>query len=84
MFEKTIKLLDSFIEMGVPGFDCIVLKDGEPIFRRTKGFSNLEAKVQMNGKERYNIYSCSKLITCIAALQLYEKGLLGLEDKLSK
>ena len=83
MFEKTIKLLDSFIEMGVPGFDCIVLKDGEPIFRRTKGFSNLEAKVQMNGKERYNIYSCSKLITCIAALQLYEKGLLGLDDKLS-
>lgn len=84
MFEKTIKLLDSFLDMGVPGFDCIVLKDGEPIFRRTKGYSNLEDKIPMKGDERYNIYSCSKLITCVAALQLYEKGLLSLDDKLSE
>lgn len=83
MFENTIKMLDSFLDMGIPGYDCIVLKDGEPIFRRTKGYSNLEDKIPMKGDERYNIYSCSKLITCVAALQLYEKGLLGLDDKLS-
>ena len=83
MLEKTVKLLDSFLDMGIPGYDCIVLKDGEPIFRRTKGYSNLEDKIPMKGDERYNIYSCSKLITCVAALQLYEKGLLSLDDKLS-
>ena len=37
----------------------------------------------MNGTERYNIYSCSKVITCTAALQLWEKGLFSLDDKLS-
>ena len=37
----------------------------------------------MNGKERYNIYSASEPITCVAALQLFEKGLFKLEDKLS-
>ena len=83
MLEKTVKLLDSFLDMGIPGYDCIVLKDGEPIFRRIKGYSNLEDKIPMKGDERYNIYSCSKLITCVAALQLYEKGLLSLDDKLS-
>lgn len=83
MLENTEKMLDSFLDMGVPGFDCIVLKDGKPIFRRTKGYSDIENKIPMNGKERYNIYSCSKLITCVAALQLYEKGLLKLDDKLS-
>ncbi len=82
MFEKTKKLLDSFIDMGVPGYDCIVLKDGEPIFRRTKGYSSLEKQIPMCGNERYNIYSCSKLITCVAALKLYEEGLFSLDDKL--
>ena len=43
----------------------------------------IENKIKMNGKERYNIYSASKPITCVAALQLYEKGLFKLEDKLS-
>ena len=37
----------------------------------------------MNGKERYNIYSASKAITCVAALLLWEKGLFSLDDKLS-
>jgi CubicO group peptidase (beta-lactamase class C family) len=37
----------------------------------------------MNGKERYYIYSCSKVITCAAALQLWEQGKFRLTDKLS-
>jgi len=37
----------------------------------------------MNGKERYYIYSCSKVITCAAALQLWEQGKFQLTDKLS-
>ena len=83
-FEKTIKFLDSFLEMGIPGYDCIIYKDGECVFRRFDGYSDKEAGVKMNGKEFYNIYSCSKLITCVAALQLYEKGMFRLEDELCK
>ena len=37
----------------------------------------------MNGKERYFIYSCSKPITCVAAMQLWEKGLFKLDDPLA-
>ena len=83
MLEKLKKFCDSFLELGVPGFDLIVYKDGECILRHMNGYSDLENKVPMNGKERYNIYSCSKAITCTAALQLWEKGLFSLEDKLS-
>lgn len=83
MFEKTKKFCDSFLEMGVPGFDLAVYKGGECILRYMNGYSNLENKVKMQGNERYNIYSCSKVITCTAALQLWEKGLFSLEDKLS-
>lgn len=83
MFERTKKFCDSFIDLGVQGFDLAVYQKGECILRYMKGYSSLETKTKMNGKERYNIYSCSKVITCTAALQLWEKGLFSLEDKLS-
>ncbi len=83
MFEKIKGFCDSFLEAGLPGFDLIVYKNGECILRHMNGYSDLENKVKINGKERYNIYSCSKPITCVAALQLWEKGLFSLEDKLS-
>lgn len=83
MFEKTKEFCDSFLESGVPGFDLMVYKDGECVLRYMNGYSDVENKVKINGKERYNIYSCSKVITCTAALQLWEKGMFSLEDKLS-
>ena len=83
MFEKLKKFCDSFLEIGVPGFDIVIYKDGECILRYMNGYSDIENKIKVNGNERYNIYSCSKVITCTAALQLFEKGLFSLEDKLS-
>ena len=84
MFEKTINVMESFREMGLPGYDLIVYKDGKQIFRHWNGYSDLENRIPMTGTERYNIYSCSKPITCVAAMQLWEKGLFSLEDPLSK
>jgi len=84
MFQKTVELMDSFLEMGVPGYDLIVFQDGNEIFRHFNGCSDLESKTPINGKERYNIYSCSKPITCTAAMQLWEKGMFSLEDPLAK
>ena len=33
MFTQTKALCDKFLEMGIPGFDLIVYKDGKCIFR---------------------------------------------------
>ncbi len=83
MFERTKQFCDSFLEMGVPGFDLAIYKDGEPALRYSNGCSDIENKVKIQGHERYNSYSCSKLITCAAALQLWERGAFSLEDRLS-
>ncbi len=83
MFEKTREFCDSFLPLGLPGFDLIVYYKGKCILRHMNGYSDLENKVKMSGNERYNVYSCSKVITCVAAMQLFEKGLFSLEDKLS-
>lgn len=83
MFEQTKALCQKFLEMGVPAFDLIVYKDGQCVLRHMGGHSDLEKKVPLTGKEKYYIYSCSKLITCAAAMQLWEKGLFSLEDDLA-
>ena len=81
-FSRLSSFLDEFLAAGVPGFDCMVCRDGEVIYRYMNGFSDREAKTPMNGKERYNLYSCSKPITCTAAMQLFERGAFKLEDDL--
>lgn len=83
MFEHLKNFCDSFLKAGLPGFDIAVYKNGKCLFRYMNGYSDLENKEETVGNERYNIYSCSKPITCTAALQLYEKGMFSLEDKLS-
>ena len=83
MFEQTKALCQHFLDMGIPGFDLIVYKDGECILRHMGGYADLENKIPVKGKEKYHIYSCSKLITCAAAMQLWEKGMFSLEDNLS-
>lgn len=83
MFERIKSLCDSFLDMGVPGFDLMICRDGECILRYWNGYADMENQTPMKGNELYNIYSCSKLITCVAAMQLWEKGLFRLEDRLS-
>lgn len=84
MFNELTKLLDGFIEMGIPGYDCVVYHKGKCVYRHSNGYSDKANRIPINGKEFYNLYSCSKVITCTAALMLYERGFYKLEDKLSK
>lgn len=83
MFEKLTETMDGFIEnLGIPFYDCVVMKDGKCVYRHSNGCTDTDKKTPVTGKELYDIYSCSKLITCTAALQLYEKGKFGLDDYL--
>ena len=83
MFEQTKALCQHFLDMGIPCFDLIVYKDGECVLRHMGGYANPEKKIPMKGNEKYHVYSCSKLITCVAAMQLWEKGMFSLDDNLS-
>ena len=81
-FSKLTAFLDGLTFHTVPGNDCIVYQNHKQIFRHMSGYSNLENKVKISGNELYNMWSASKVITCAAALTLYEKGLFSLSDPL--
>ena len=79
---ETLTLLKQIESHGTPGLDCIVLRKGKCVFRYKSGFSDTEKTKPVNGNELYNIYSCTKLITCTAALMLVEKDIIRLDDAL--
>lgn len=82
MFTKLTDKLDLFLQLGTPGNDCVVYHKGACVYRRYAGYADRERKIPMTGNERYNIYSCTKVVTCVAALKLLESGAFRLEDRL--
>ena len=72
--------MDCFIDKyNIPGVDCIVKKEHETVFRYFAGMRDIENNIKMNGNELYLIFSMTKMITCTAALQLFEKGIYSMD-----
>ncbi|MBE6891313.1 MAG: beta-lactamase family protein [Ruminococcaceae bacterium] len=79
--------LDRFLirrveEGHIPGVDCSVFHHHKEIYRFQYGYADIENKIPITENTLYNIYSNSKVITCVAALQLFEKGEFVLDDPL--
>ena len=70
-------LKNKIIELKLPYFSCIIKKDGQIIFDYCHEEND-------KGNDLLLMYSMSKPITAIALMQLVEKGLVNLDDKVSK
>lgn len=82
-FARLREFMDEyFAKTGFPGVDCIIYQDHREIFRHTAGYMDVENKIKPAPGALYNIYSASKMITCIAALQLIEQGRMFLTEPL--
>ena len=80
-FDKLKDFLDYYLPMlGVPGSDTVIYKNHEEIFRHQSGFDSLRDRISIKSDLIYNVYSCTKLATAVAALQLIERGELLLTD----
>lgn len=83
-FHHLHPLLKSFIEKGPAGCACSVYHQNEQVFEDYVGYADLETKKPITPDTIYRIYSMSKVVTCAAALTLYERGLFLLEDPLEE
>lgn len=81
-FKNLKAFMDDMAKNHTVGNDCEVYLDGKSVFRYFSGYSDWENKIPLNGNELYNIYSCSKVATVTAGLQLLEKGKFLLSDPL--
>ncbi|WP_058307981.1 serine hydrolase domain-containing protein [Gracilibacillus massiliensis] len=77
------KLLKNFLEKGPSGVALSVKKDNQTLYENYFGYADLHKKKTITDKTIYRIYSMSKVVTCVAGLQLLEQGEFLLTDPLS-
>lgn len=78
--EKIDSIITSKVDEKHPGLAVGILKDGEIIYQKYKGLSNLQHQVNFNEKTRSNIASTAKQFTALMILKLSQEDKLNLED----
>ena len=81
-FEPMKEFMDRLAKTHAPGNSISIYKDNKEVFSYQAGYADSENRIPMTADKMFNIYSCSKVATVTAALQLYEKGLFLLDDPL--
>ncbi len=69
-------------DRGIPGNAVKIYHNHGLVYEYTSGYSDRETKTPFETSTLVNIYSASKVITCAAALTLFEKGKYLMTDPL--
>ncbi len=84
-YEKIGKEVERLMAKGdIPGLSLVIVKGNGDVFMKGYGFADVESKKPVTPGTVFELGSCSKAFTGLAALQCREKGLLNLDDPLSK
>ena len=71
-------------QMGVPGCDIKIMRGHETLLRYSSGTRDYEHTDPVRQDDMYLLFSCTKPITCAAAMRLVEDGIIGLDEPVSK
>ncbi|MFZ8782961.1 MAG: serine hydrolase domain-containing protein, partial [Desulfurococcaceae archaeon] len=88
MLEFT-RRLESFIlakmtRYKMPGLSVAIVRDGEVVYAGGFGFRDVESSAPSTPRTSYCVGSVTKAFTATAILQLVERGLISLDDSVSK
>ena len=86
--QQALDLLDRNIrdvmnDQHVPGLAACTIKNGELVWVGTYGYANLDQNISVTMDTIFMLGSISKIVTGIALMQLYEEGLIGLDDDIN-
>ncbi len=84
-----LSLVDSLLNAAVknneiPGAVAYITRNGKEVFYKAYGYRNMENNILMQKEDIFRMASMTKALTAVAILQLYERKLLSLDDKVSK
>lgn len=78
------KLLSEQFKADEPGATVLVSRNGQVIYTKAFGMSNLELNTPMQVDNVFWVASITKQFTAVAILQLMEQGKLNLQDEITK
>ncbi|MDQ3079063.1 MAG: beta-lactamase family protein [Pseudomonadota bacterium] len=76
-------LADMVAKKIAPGAVVLIEQDGRIVYQRTLGMADAEAAKPMRADSLFRIFSMTKPVTSVAALQLVARGKLSLDAPLS-
>jgi len=83
--ERITTTLQSYVDSGkFPGFLALIARHGKVAYVASVGWMDVEHQRAMSPDAVFRIYSLTKPIASAAAMQLYERGKVRLEDPVSK
>lgn len=77
-------LMEKQFKANEPGAVALVVKNGNPVYRKAFGMADLEHNIQMAPEHVFGIGSMTKQFTAVGILMLMEQGSLSLEDSITK
>lgn len=84
VLEELAAYLDWLPQVGIPGCSCAARQAHETIFEHSAGFSDRAGVRPAGPDDLYYVFSVTKIVTCIAALQLIERGALALKEPVAR
>lgn len=77
-FEKTERLVERLArQMELPYLEVFAFRGTQQMFRKTI------KPADCDGRDKLLMFSCTKPVTAVCAMQLVERGVISLEDKLA-
>lgn len=80
MAELNTEILTAMQKDQIVGLSAAFVQDGQVIWSKGYGFSDLEREKQTGADTIYRIASLSKTVAATALMQLWEQGRFGLDD----
>ena len=81
---KMDSILQEKYHPNAPGATFLISKNGNIVYKKAFGLSNLELNLPMHTENVFEIASMTKQFTAVSILMLVEKGKLNLDDEITK
>lgn len=82
-FKPLASFIDRITSWRILWAEVLVMHRNDTVFHYRNGYANLEEKTPIGDGAIFNLYSMTKIMTCVAGLQLVERGEMLLSDPLS-
>jgi len=87
--QNRLQRIDSMVvermqALNMPAYCLVVIKNGKVVFQKPYGYANLETRQPTSNDTIFGLASITKTFTALSLLTLVDRGLVGLDDPLSK
>jgi CubicO group peptidase (beta-lactamase class C family) len=82
-FKPLAQFIDRVTAWRIPWAEVLVMHRNRIVFRYRNGYLDLEKRIPLEDGAVFNLYSLTKIMTCVAGLRLVEQGAILLSDPIS-